>query len=413
MIFTNDLRPVSRRHLIAGAGWLAAGGLALARAKQPQAKNPVLVYVGTYSSPQGPEGSKGHGEGIYLFAMDPATGALTQREVFSDGSNPSWLALHPSQRFLYAVQEVGKPGTQDSGAVAAFSVDRSSGHLTKLNTVSSQGAGPAHLSVHPSGQYLFVANYAGGTFAVLPVMPDGRLGEAVDVQREEGQVGPAHAANAPPGSFAISGHDRPHAHMIEPDPSGRFVLGCDLGLDLIRVWKFDPRSGRLGPAGAPSVSVAPGDGPRHLVFHPNGRWLYSLQEEGSTVVLFHFDSASGKLTAQQRLSSLPAGFAGTNFTSEIRISPDRRFLYVGNRLHDTIAFFAIGGSGSLQWAGEAPTRGDYPRSFTIDPTGNYLYCCNQRSDAITTFRVNRSTGDLTFTGRYTPVGTPAIVLFLS
>jgi 6-phosphogluconolactonase (cycloisomerase 2 family) len=222
------------------------------------------------------------------------------------------LALHPSQRFLYAAHEVGRPGTQDSGAIAAFSVDRSSGHLTKLNTVSSQGAGPAHLSVHPSGQYLFVANYAGGTFAVLPVRPDGRLGEAVDIQREEGQVGPAQAASAPVGSFAISGHDRPHAHMVEPDPSGRFVLGCDLGLDLIRVWRFDPQSGRLSPASTPSVSVAPGDGPRHLIFHPNGRWLYSLQEEGSTAVLFNYDSVSGKLTAQQRVSSLPAGFAGTN-----------------------------------------------------------------------------------------------------
>jgi 6-phosphogluconolactonase len=137
-----------------------------------------------------------------------------------------------------------------------------------------------------------------------------------------------------------------------------------------------------------------------------------LQEEGSTVAFFHYDSASGTLTAQQRVSSLPAGFAGTNFTSEIRISPDGRFLYVGNRLHDTIACFSIGGSGTLQWTGETPTLGDYPRSFTIDPTGQYLYCCNQRSDAITTFRMNRRTGGLTFTGRYTPVGTPAIVLFL-
>jgi 6-phosphogluconolactonase len=214
MMFTHELRSVSRRCLLAGAGYLAAGWPTRTRAKPSRAEDPVLVYVGTYSSPQGPEGFKGNGEGIYLFAMDPATGVLTRREVFPDGSNPSWLALHPSQRFLYAVHEVGRPGTQDSGAVAAFSVDRSSGHLTRLNTVSSQGAGPAHLSVHPSDRYLFVANYAGGTFAVLPVRPDGRLEEAVDVQREEGQVGPAHAASAPVGSFAISGHDRPHAHMI-------------------------------------------------------------------------------------------------------------------------------------------------------------------------------------------------------
>jgi 6-phosphogluconolactonase len=416
----NNLRPIQRRRLIAGAaslvvGWpsLSAARKANALEKHSNAKNSVLVYVGTYSSPQGPEGSKGNGEGIYLFEMDRVTGALTKREVFKDGANPSWLALHPTGRFLYAVNEVDKSEEGNSGAISAFSIDRSSGHLSKLNTVSSRGAGPAHVSVHPSGRWVFAANYAGGTFSVLPVLPDGRLEDAVDVQREQGNEGPTHAESAPPGSFAISGHDRPHAHMIEPDPSGNFVLGCDLGLDQIRVWKFDSQNGRLTPADTASVSVAGGDGPRHLVFHPNGRWFYSLQEEGSTVVLFSYDPSSGKLTPQQRISTLPAGFAGTNFTSEIRISSDGRFLYVANRLHDTIAFFSIGLSGLLELVGEVPTRGDYPRSFTIDPTGNYLYCCNQRSDAITTFRVNRNTGDLTFTGSYTPVGTPAIVLFIS
>jgi len=371
-----------------------------------------FVYVGTYSSPQGPEGSEGHGQGIYLFEMDPSTGALIQREVFEDNSNPSWLALDPSKKYLYAANEINNYEGTNSGAVTAFAIDRSSGHLAKINTVSSEGAGPAHLSVHPSGKYVLVANYAGGSFAVLPVLPNGQLATATDVKRESGEVGPQHAKSSPSGSFAISGHDHPHGHMIESDPSGKYVLACDLGLDRIQVWKFDSSKGTLAADTSASVSVPAGDGPRHFAFHPNGRWVYSLQEEGSTLILFDYENTSGRLSARQTLSTLPAGFAGTNFTSEIRISPDGRFLYAANRLHDSIAVFSIAPSGTLKFVNETWTRGDYPRSFTIDPSGTFLYSCNQRSDAVTIFRVNRTTGDLVFTGHYTPVGTPAIVTFL-
>jgi len=371
----------------------------------------ILAYVGTYSSPQGPEGSKGRGEGIYLFEMDPATGELAKRELFEDPLNPSWLAFHPSRNFLYAANEISDfEGTQ-SGAVTAYGVDRLSGRLTRLNTVSSQGAGPAHLSVHPSGKFVFVANYHGGSFAVLAAGSDGRLRAASDVKRDTGPIGPVHAASAPPGSFAISGHDRTHAHMIEADPAGKFVLGSDLGMDRIHIWKFNPEVGTLESNGA-SAAVPPGDGPRHFVFHPNGRWLYSLQEEGSTLIVFDYDAASGTLTQKQQISSLPPGFAGTNFTSEVRVSRDGKFLYAGNRLHDSIAWFSIGPEGTLKFAGETWTRGDYPRSFTIDPTGNFLYSCNQRSDAVTVFRVNRETGELAFMGQYVPVGTPSIIVFL-
>ena len=182
-------------------------------------------------------------------------------------------------------------------------------------------------------------------------------------------------------------------------------------MDQIHVWKFNADAGTLESTGASAV-VPPGDGPRHFAFHPNGRWLYSLQEEGSTLILFHYDGASGRLTQKQQVSSLPPGFAGTNFTSEVRISRDGRFLYAGNRLHDSIAWFSIGPSGNLKFAGETWTRGDYPRSFTIDPSGNFLYSCNQRSDAVTVFRVNRVTGELAFTLQYAPVGTPSIIVFL-
>jgi 6-phosphogluconolactonase (cycloisomerase 2 family) len=200
--------------------------------------------------------------------------------------------------------------------------------------------------------------------------------------------------------------------MIQSDPSGKFVFGCDLGLDKIQIWRFDAEHGKLTPSTPGSVSVPPGDGPRHFVFHPNGRWFYSLQEEGSTIILFDYDPGSGGLTKKQSVSSLPPGFAGTNFTSEIRISPDGRFVYAANRLHDSIACFSVGSAGTLKFVGETWTRGDYPRSFTIDPSGAYLYSCNQRSDAIATFRVDRNSGALSFTGQYTPFGTPAIVVFL-
>lgn len=377
------------------------------------ATRPTFAYVGTYSSPQGPEGSKGNGQGIYLFAMDPTTGVLTKRELFDDKSNPSWLAFHPSQDYLYAANEISTFDETHSGSVTAWAVDRRSGLLNRLNTVSSQGAGPAHLSVHPSGKYVFVANYHGGAFAVLPVLPDGRVGSATDVKRDNGTIGPTRASSAPPGSFAISGHDRTHGHMIESDPAGKFVLASDLGMDRIQIWRFNLETGTLDLAGAKSVAVPAGDGPRHFGFHPNGRWLYSLQEEGSTLILFDYEADTGTLTFRQQFSSLPPGFAGTNFTSELRISRDGKFLYAGNRLHDSIAYFSIGSSGTLRFAGETWTRGDYPRSFTIDPSGHFLYSCNQRSDAITCFRVNPTTGDLSFTGNYTPVGTPSIIVFLS
>jgi len=372
----------------------------------------ILAYVGTYSSPSGPEGTKGNGQGIYLFEMNPVTGELSQREFWASDSNPAWLAFNPFKTHLYSANETTAFQGASSGSVSVFAVNPSSGHLNLLNTVSSEGAGPAHLSVHPSGKYVLVANYAGGTVAVLPIRLNGALGPATDVKQTKGAVGPVPASSAPRGSFAISGHDRPHPHMVKADPSGQFVLASDLGLDQIFVWKFDTQSGKLSTNDPAFLSLPPGDGPRHFFFHPNGRWLYSLQEEASTLVLFDYDASRGRLIARQTISSLPQGFTGTNFTSEVTISSDGKFLYAANRLHDSIALFSVGEDGSLTFVDEAWTRGDYPRSFNIDPTGNFLYSCNQRSDAITTFRINRETGRLSFTGQYTPIGSPAIIIFL-
>jgi len=345
--------------------------------------------------------------------MDPASGALAQRELFANGANPSWLALNPARTRLYAANETATYQGANSGSVSVYAINRANGHLTLINTVSSEGAGPAHLSVHPEGKHVLVANYVGGTVAVLPLGAHGELGPATDVQTGRGDVGPTRAASAPPGSFAQSGHERPHAHMIQSDPAGRFVLASDLGRDRIFLWKFDAQRGRLVEHDPPFVALAPGDGPRHFAFHTSGRWLYSLQEEASTVAVFDYDATRGRLTAKQTLSSLPQGFAGTNFTSEIMVTPDGTFVYAANRLHDSIAWFSIAETGVLTLLGEQWTRGDYPRSFGIDPSGSYLFSCNQRSDAIAAFRRDKNTGALTFTGQYTPVGTPAIIIFLS
>jgi 6-phosphogluconolactonase (cycloisomerase 2 family) len=332
--------------------------------------------------------------------------------VIPNAANPSCLALDPSKTHLYSANEISNFEGGNSGSVSAYSIDGSSGHLTLLNTVSSQGAGPAHLSVHPSGKFVLVANYAGGTIAVLPIRPDGSLGPATDVKKDQGDVSRTRASSGPPGSFAFSGHDRPHAHMILADPAGKFVLATDLGLDRIFVWKFDAEKGVLTANNPASAALPAGDGPRHFAFHPNARWLYSLQEESSTLVKFDYDATKGSLTAKQTISSLAKGFQGTDYTSEVMVSASGRFVYAANRLHDSISVFSVGPSGALTYVAEEWTRGDYPRSFNIDPTGNYLYSLNQRADAITTFRIDPRTGRLSFTGQYTGVGTPSSIVFL-
>jgi 6-phosphogluconolactonase (cycloisomerase 2 family) len=366
----------------------------------------TLAYVGTYSSP-------GNGKGIYLFEMNPASGELNLVDLAAAAPNASWLLLDSSGRYLYAANDVADFAGK-SGSVSAYAVDRLKGKLQLLNVVSSEGAGPAHLSIDASGKYVLVANYAGGSVAVLPILPTGGLGPATYVHQDTGSVGPTIPSTAPPGSFAFSGHDNPHAHMIQADPGNRFVLQTDLGQDRIYTSAFDPVAGKLSPlADSGFVSLPSGDGPRHFTFHRNGRWLYSLQEEASTVVFFRFDPATGSLRPEQTISTLPPGFKGTSFASEILLSSDGRFLYAANRLHDAIAVFSLNREGRLAYVGETSTRGDYPRHIQIDPGGAFLYACNQRSDSITSFRVDRNMGQLTFTGLYTGVGSPACIIFLA
>jgi len=412
---------VSRRAFLKASSALTAASPLLTGQLQAQsaaAKGPLMAYVGTFSSPLRDmlptqvDLPPGNGRGIHLFQVNRTTGALTPSGVYELGTSPSCLALNLAGTHLYSANETDRVGDAKEGTVSAFAINRADGQLKLLNTVRSGGAGPTYVSLHPSGRFLLVANYFGGSVAVLPTLADGRLGEASDVKNDAGKIGPTKATHAPPGSFAFSGHDRTHAHMIEADRSGRFVLHVDLGLDQIFVWKFDAQKGVLTPNDPPAISLPPGDGPRHFHFHPNGRWFYSIQEEGSTVVLFDYDPATGRLTARQSISTLPPGFAGSNFCSEILVSADGRFVYAGNRLHDSIGIFSVGKNGELTYLGEEWTRGNYPRSFNFDPTGQFLYCCNQRGDNLAVFRVDKQTGGLKFTGHYAAVGNPSIIVFL-
>ena len=410
----------SRRSFLKTATVLASGTVFFLRpdAQAAEAKAPLMAYVGTFSSPlQNMRATQvdlppGNGRGIHLFQVDRRTGVLSPAGVFAQTTSPSCLAINAAGTRMYSSNETDKVDDAESGSVSAFAIDRATGQLTLLNTVSSGGKGPTYVSIHPSGRFVFVANYFGGSVAVFPILPDGKLGLASEVKKDVGTLGPKKATNAPTGSFANSGHDIPHAHMIASDPSGHFVISTDLAFDQIYIWKFDDRTGVLTPNEPAAISLPPGDGPRHFAFHPAGKWFYCLQEEASNIVLFDYDPVQGKLVSRQTISSLPPHFAGSSFSSEIMVSPDGKFLYAGNRLHDSIASFSISETGTLTFLGEEWTRGDYPRSFNVDPTGSFLYSCNQRGDNIATFRIDRTTGSLTFTGQFTPVGNPSIIVFL-
>jgi 6-phosphogluconolactonase (cycloisomerase 2 family) len=403
---------LSRRSFLKGATAVAAAhwvpGAALAEGETLKAGS-IFAYVGTYT---GAMGAGSNGEGIYLVEMDVESGELLHPKLVAKTKNPSWIAIHPSRKFLYAVNEVENYGA-GTGSVSAFAIEPATGALRALNTVSSEGAGPAYLSLDAKGRFAFVANYGGGSVAVLPIVDGGLLGDAIDTRRDTSSIGSTHAADAPRGSFAVSGHDAAHAHMIAPDPENKFVLVADLGQDRIYSYSFDANTGKLAQGAAAFASLPSGDGPRHFAFHPNGHWLYSIQEEASTVVFFEYDEAAGTLAGRQTVSTLPEGFAGTSFAAEILVSPDGGFLYAANRLADTIAVFAIDAQGMLKAVGETSTHGDYPGQCRIDPSGKFLYACNRRSDNITSFRIHRESGLLSFTGRYTGVGSPASLTFLA
>lgn len=368
------------------------------------------AYIGTYTPEPGSGQAQNHGAGIYLVSLDTATGALSNLRLVAKTKSPSWIALSPDGKTLYAGNEVSDFNGRSSGSVTAFAVNKEDGNLTPINTVSSEGAGPAYVAVEPSGKYVLVANYAGGSFAVLPVRPDGGLREASDVVHPSGPLNLSPPVDNPPGNFAPSDHHGSHPHMVGFDPQGRYIVADDAGLDQILVWKLDQARGKL--AAISGTAALPGSAPRHFVFDPTGHYLYQLQEQDSILTVYDFDSASARLRKRQSISALPPGFAGSNTASELLISRDGRYLYSGNRSHDSVAIFSTGPGRNITLLANVPTEGDRPRSLALDPTGAYLFSLNQGADSVTSFRVDPKTGQLRFTGHYLPLGSPATMVFL-
>jgi 6-phosphogluconolactonase len=353
------------------------------------AEPPLMVYVGTYTD--------GTSKGIYRFSLDLETGRASAPVLAGEARNPSFLALHPSGRFLYAVSEVSDFGGARSGAVIAFAIDPKTGNLTRLNEQSSEGAGPCHLVVDKSGRNLLVANYGGGTVAVLGIAADGRLKPASSVRTHEGK-GP----NA-------ERQDKPHAHGVYLDAAERFVLAPDLGADRVFVYAFDAQKGTLTPHGAGVLD--PGSGPRHLAFHPSGRFVYVINELRSTVSAFGYDAARGELEPLQTLSALPEGFTGASYTAEVEVSPDGRHLYGSNRGHDSLAIFSIDEqSGRLTAQGHVPVGGSWPRHFKIEASGRVLIAAHQRGGTVGFFRLDPKTGQPSPLGATAAVDRPACVL---
>ena len=373
---------------------------AKARAEARTATAESYAYVGTYTP---------NGGGIYLFRVDRASGALTQIQVVDDIRNPSWLALNPEQTRLYAISEIDNYEGTKNGAVVSYAVDAGNLRLNRLGAVSSAGAAPAFVSVHPSGKFVFAANFGGGTVAVFPVAANGALSGASDVRPSVGAHHRARAVDDPPGQFAMSDHDGPHPHMVAPDPSGQFVIANDAGLDLTLVWRFDVQAGRLLPAEVPVIAAPSGSAPRHFVFHPNGRVFYNLYEHDAKVVVYDYDGATGRMRHKQTIPATPQRFAGSILSSAIRMTMDGRFLYVANRLHSGLSAFAVAADGQLRMIADTWVHADSPRSIAIDPAGDLLFSCNQKGDSITSFRINASNGTLQFTGRYEPLGSPAFI----
>ncbi len=355
-----------------------------------------LVYIGTYTDvlPH----AAGGAAGVYIYSLNLATGELTYVDTVGGLRNPAYVTLDPQQKYVYVANEIsefeGKPG----GAVSAFQVS-GDGKLTLLNHQPSHGSGPCHVSVTPSGQYMLVANYNSGSIAVYPLQADGSLGAASSTVQHEGS------------SVNADRQEAAHAHCIMADATSQHVLVTDLGMDKVMVYTLGA-GGELQPNVPPFVEVQPGAGPRHFVFHPNGKYVFVISELDSTVITFGYDASSGTLTPLETHSTLPAGYGGESYCAAIRITPDGRYLYGSNRGHDSLAIFAVDDTtGRLTPLGQQPTQGSFPRDFNIDPTGQYVVAANQNSNTIVTFRIDAETGQLSPTGQVLEIPSPACVAF--
>jgi 6-phosphogluconolactonase len=384
------------RHSLGYIAFLVAIFLLTSLAAATAQTGKYLFYVGTYTE----EGGKS--KGIYAYRYDSATGEITPLGLAAETTNPSFVAMSPNGKFLYAVNEVGNYKGPNSGGVSAFAIDHATGKLTFLNEVASRGADPCYISVDSTGKYVLVANYTGGSVAVFPVLADGKLGEASAFVQHTG-----HGPNT-------ERQEGPHAHSIDLSTDNRFAMVDDLGLDEVLIYKFDSGKGTLTPNDPPFVKLDAGTGPRHFALGPSGKFAYVVAEMGHTVTVFSDDAAGGRLQVLQTISTLPAGFTARNDDAEVVVHPSGKFLYASNRGDDSIVIYAIDGSkGTLTQVGRVPTGGKEPRNFEIDPTGELLFAENQKSDNIVVFRIDAKTGGLTATGKVLDVASPVCLRFLA
>jgi 6-phosphogluconolactonase len=374
---------------------IAATKTATVAAAKAADKGPFyLAYVGTYTTKQ-------QSKGIYAYNFNPATGEFTSIGLVADTTDPSFVAVHPNGKYLYAVNEVGDFNGQKSGAISSFEIDRKSGKLKLLNQVSTHGAGPCYVSLDKDGRFVLVANYDGGSVATFEIEPDGSLslakgfvqhsGSGADKERQEG----------------------PHAHWIGVSPDNRYALVADLGLDDVLVYKFDDVQGKLTPHTPPYTQVKAGSGPRHLAFAPNGKFAYLVTEMASTVIAFSWNAEKGTLSTLQTLPMLPKDYNGVKEAAEITVHPNGKFVYASNRgsANSIAAFKVDGAKGTLTPIGIFPTGGKIPRHFTIDPTGKFLIAANADSNNLVTFKIDENTGALTPTGKEVSVPSPQCIAF--
>jgi 6-phosphogluconolactonase len=348
----------------------------------------VTVFVGTYTNAQS--------KGIYSLQFDEASGKLSAPTLAAESDSPSFLAMHPTGRYLYAANEHPSGPANAPGTVSAFAVDGSK--LKLINIVASRGNGPCHVAVDRTGHWLFTANYGSGSVAAFPIQANGALGEASSFfQHTLTSVEPRQKG--------------PHAHMVVLSPDNRFLLVADLGGDRVFVYRFDERSGKLTLNDPPGGILPPGSGPRHIAFSRDGKLLYVLSELKDTVTTFRWDASKGALESTDTLSALPAGYTGPKSGAEIAVHPTGKFLYTSNRGHDSIAMYAIAADGKLTASGHEPTRGKTPRNFAIDPSGKFLLAANQDSSTIAVFRIDEKTGKLAPVGDPAAVPTPVSILF--
>jgi 6-phosphogluconolactonase len=390
------VREESRRDFLAvsamGLFGLASGAADLAQSNDSQPDDPLL-YVGTYN-----EGDRD--EGIYLIRMDQRSGHLRQVGSMKAGANPSFLAVHPNGRVLYAVNEVTEYNGKATGAVSAFAIARDTGALTRLNEQPSEGGAPCYVSVDRGGRVVLVANYVGGSVAVLPIQTDGSLAAATHVVQHRG-TGPNKERQ-----------EAAHAHCILTDPSNRFALAADLGVDRVLVYRLDLDKKTLQQTTDGNAVMRPGAGPRHLAFHPSLPFVFVANELDSSVTTLRFGKESGALSPLQTRSTLPPGWTGANYPADIHVASSGRTLYVSNRGHNSIAVFSVARStGALALEQVMPTGGDWPRNFSLDPTGRWLLVANQRSGSVVVFERDPESGRLTPTSQRIALPSPVCLRF--